>query len=30
MRQWMDEVHFEFSQSTGNLLTMVKRREGNT
>jgi serine/threonine-protein kinase RsbW len=30
MRQWMDEVRFEFSQSAGNLLTMVKRREGNT
>jgi serine/threonine-protein kinase RsbW len=27
MRKWMDEVHFEFNPETGNLLTMVKRRE---
>jgi serine/threonine-protein kinase RsbW len=27
MRQLMDEVHFEFTPGSGNLLTMVKRRE---
>jgi serine/threonine-protein kinase RsbW len=27
MRQLMDEVHFEFTPDSGNLLTMVKRKE---
>jgi serine/threonine-protein kinase RsbW len=27
IRQWMDEVNFNFSGETGNVLTMVKRRE---
>jgi serine/threonine-protein kinase RsbW len=27
MRQLMDEVHFEFTPNSGNVLTMVKRRE---
>jgi serine/threonine-protein kinase RsbW len=27
MRKWMDDVRFEFSPETGNLLTMVKRKE---
>lgn len=27
MRQWMDEVSFEFSKSEGNVLTMVKYKE---
>jgi len=27
MRQLMDEVHFEFTPHSGNILTMVKRRE---
>ena len=27
IRQWMDEVNFSFSNETGNVLTMVKRRE---
>lgn len=27
MRQLMDEVHFEFTPDSGNILTMVKRRE---
>jgi serine/threonine-protein kinase RsbW len=30
MRKLMDEVHFEFSDKTGNVLTMVKHREKNT
>jgi len=29
MRQWMDEIRFEFSQTSGNLLTMIKHRKGN-
>jgi serine/threonine-protein kinase RsbW len=28
MRQLMDEVHFEFTPGSGNLLTMVKRKGG--
>lgn len=27
IRKWMDDVRFEFSPETGNLLTMVKRKE---
>jgi len=27
MRQLMDEVHFEFTPDSGNLLTMVKRKQ---
>lgn len=27
MRQWMDEVHFEFTSDCGNVLRMVKRKE---
>jgi serine/threonine-protein kinase RsbW len=27
MRQLMDEVHFEFAPDTGNVVTMVKRKE---
>ena len=27
MRQLMDKVHFEFTQDSGNVLTMVKRKE---
>lgn len=27
MRQLMDEVHFEFTSDSGNLLTMVKRKQ---
>lgn len=27
MRQWMDEIHFEFTQNCGNVLRMVKRKE---
>jgi serine/threonine-protein kinase RsbW len=26
IRQWMDEVHFDFTGETGNVLTMVKRK----
>jgi len=26
MRQWMDEVHFEFSPTQGNTLTLLKRK----
>jgi serine/threonine-protein kinase RsbW len=27
MRKWMDDVQFEFNADTGNVLTMVKRKE---
>jgi serine/threonine-protein kinase RsbW len=27
IRQWMDEVHFNFTAETGNFLTMVKHKE---
>ena len=27
MRQLMDKVHFEFTPDSGNVLTMVKRKE---
>jgi serine/threonine-protein kinase RsbW len=27
IRQWMDEVDFQFTGETGNVLTMVKRKE---
>jgi serine/threonine-protein kinase RsbW len=27
MRRWMNSVHFEFSDQTGNVLTMVKKAE---
>ena len=30
MRQLMDEVHFEFTPGSGNLLTMVKRKEAGS
>jgi serine/threonine-protein kinase RsbW len=30
MHQLMDEVHFEFAPESGNILTMVKRREGTS
>jgi serine/threonine-protein kinase RsbW len=30
MRKLMDEIHFEFSDETGNVLTMVKHREKQT
>ena len=26
IRQWMDEVHFQFSEEKGNILTLVKRK----
>jgi serine/threonine-protein kinase RsbW len=29
MYSWMDEVKFEFNSTTGNLLTMVKRKDSN-
>ncbi len=28
MRELMDEVHFEFTPDSGNVLTMVKRKQG--
>jgi len=27
MRRWMNSVHFEFSEKSGNILTMVKKAE---
>jgi serine/threonine-protein kinase RsbW len=30
MRKLMDEIHFEFSDKNGNVLTMIKYREKNT
>ncbi len=27
IQQWMDEIYFQFTGETGNLLTMVKRKE---
>ncbi len=27
IQQWMDEIYFQFTGETGNLLTMIKRKE---
>lgn len=27
MRQWMDDIHFDFTEDYGNILRMVKRKE---